>query len=71
MSGESDFYPIYLSSTKTFTQNFILQPKIKSKFLHLELQKLVFKRRITRSFFELMKETNSFGHLSRVKVTKL
>ena len=36
-----NFNPTFLSPTKTFIQNFILQPKIKSKLLHLELQKLV------------------------------
>ena len=28
-----NFNPTFLSPTKTFTQNFILQPKVKSKFL--------------------------------------
>ena len=41
LSPDQNFYPIFLSPTETFTQNFILQPKIKSKFLHPELQKLV------------------------------
>ena len=36
-----NFNPIILSPTETFPQNFTLQPKIKSKFLHPELQKLV------------------------------
>ena len=35
-----NFYPIFLSPTETFTQNFTLKPKIKSKFLHSEYQKL-------------------------------
>ena len=38
LSSDQNFYPIFLSSTETFTPNFILQPKIKSKFLHPELQ---------------------------------
>ena len=32
-----NFNPTFLSPTKTFIQNIILQPKIKSKFLHTEL----------------------------------
>ena len=34
------FTRFFLSHTETFTQNFILRPKIKSKFLHPELQKV-------------------------------
>ena len=36
-----NFNPIFLSPTETFPKNFILQLKIKSKFLHPELQKLL------------------------------
>ena len=41
LSPDQNFYPIFLSPTETFTQNFIFQLKIKSRFLHPELQKLV------------------------------
>ena len=41
LSPGHNFNLIFLSSTETFPQNFILHPKIKSKILHPELQKLV------------------------------
>ena len=72
LSPDQNFHPIYLSLTETFTQNFILQPN-KPKVLHPESQNLVLyiTRRITRFFFELVKETNSFGQFSHSEVTKL
>ena len=41
LSPDQNFFPIYLYPTETLTQNFILQPKIKFKFLHPRLQKSV------------------------------
>ena len=71
LSPDQNFYPISLSATETFNQNFIFQPKIKSKFLHPGLEKLVKTLSYTRSFFEQVKETNPFGQFSRVEVTKM
>ena len=46
LSPDQNFYPIFLSPTETFTQNFTPQPKIKSKSLYPELQELFFKREL-------------------------
>ena len=71
LSPDQNFNPIFLSPSETFTQNFILQAKIKSKFFYPELQKLVLWTSNCKIFFELVKETNSFVQFSRVEMTKL